>query len=147
MLVRHIPGRFNILADRLRRLPISIFLTTGYPNIDLFVTPLNNRLQVYVSPNPDDKALAIDVLSTNWVRIHGHAFRPFLIILLILNKIRQFLCRILLLAVLWPQKSWFPELLQLLVAPPVTLPNIADLLGQFKWEFLHQNPQMLAQDK
>ena len=83
--VRHIPGRFNILADRLSRMLKSIqtewslsqrianqvFLMMGYPNIDLFATGLNNRLPIYVSPIPDNRALAIDALSMNWDRIHG----------------------------------------------------------------------------
>ena len=65
LLVRHMPGKSNILADRLSLLskPISIewcldqavcnlvLSVTGYPNIDLFATRLNNRLPVYVSPS------------------------------------------------------------------------------------------------
>ena len=79
ILVRHVPSKSNVLADWLSRLsmPIStewcldqtvcnlILSVTGYPNIDLFVTRLNNRLPVYVSPIPDDRALAIDALSMN----------------------------------------------------------------------------------
>ena len=102
---------------------------TGYPNIDLFATSLNNRLPTYVSPIPDNRALAMDALSMNWDRIHGYAFPPFHIIPAILNKIHQFQCRIVLVAPLWPQSSWFPDLLQLLVAPPISLPN-----GSTKWE-------------
>ena len=103
LLVRHVPGKSNILADRLSRLskPIStewcldqaicnlVLSVTGYPNIDLFATRLNNRLPVYVSPIPDDRALAIDALSMNWDRIHAYAFPPFALIPAIISKIRQ----------------------------------------------------------
>ena len=72
--VRHIPGKTNILADCLSRMskPIStewslnqeicnaIFSMTGYPNIDLFATRLNNQLPLYVSPIPDSQALSVD---------------------------------------------------------------------------------------
>ena len=61
--VRHIPGKFNILADRLSRLdkPIktewsldqtvanSVFQMLNFPNVDLFATRFNHRLPLYVS--------------------------------------------------------------------------------------------------
>ena len=69
LLVKHIPGKFNTLADRLSRVykPIStewclnqevanaIFHMTQFPNIDLFATRLNHRLPLYVSPIPGIK--------------------------------------------------------------------------------------------
>ena len=121
-----------------------VFSMTGYPNIDLFATRLNNRLPMYVSPISDSKALAIDALSVSLDHIHGYAFPPVHVIPAILNKIRQFKCRIVQIAPLWPQRSWFPDLLQLLVAPPLRLPNVPDLLSQLEGSLMHQNPQMLA---
>ena len=114
--VRHIPGRFNILAGCLSRMlkPIQtkwslnqrianqVFQMMGYPNIDLFATRLNNRLPVYVSPITDNRALVIGALSMNWDRIHGYAFPPFYTIPAVLNKVCQFQCRIVLVAPLWP---------------------------------------------
>ena len=74
----HIPGKFNILADRLLRLdrPVkmewasdqsianSIFQMLNYSNVDLFATQFNHTLPLYVSPIPDSHALAIDILLT-----------------------------------------------------------------------------------
>ena len=77
--VCHIPGKFNILADRLLRLdrPLktewdldqsianSIFQMLNYPNVDLFVTQFNHKLPLYVlyvSPVPDSHALARNTL-------------------------------------------------------------------------------------
>ena len=155
LLVRHVPGKSNILADRLSRLskPIStewcldqavcnlVLSVTGYPNIDLFATRLNNRLPVYVSPIPDDRALAIDALSMNWDRIHAYAFPPFALILAIISKIRQHQCKIVLVAPFWPEASWFPELLRLLVAPPIRLPVKQHLLTQL--QFVRNNIENL----
>ena len=67
--VRHIPGKFNILADRLSRLdkPIktewsldqtvanSVFQMLNFPNVDLFATRFNHRLPLYVSPVQETK--------------------------------------------------------------------------------------------
>ena len=77
LLVKHIPGRFNTLADRMSRVdkPVStewslnqeiankVFQIMDFPSIDLFATRLNHRLPFYVSPIPDQKALSIDTLS------------------------------------------------------------------------------------
>ena len=160
--VRHIPGRTNILADRLSRSgkPIStewslnqsicssIFLMTGQPNIDLFATRLNNRLPLYVSPVPDSKALAIDAMSMNWDGIHAYAFPPFQFIPAIPTKIRMHGCKIVLIAPLWPQRTWFPELLLLSIAAPIFLPVIPGFLtqrtGTGNSVQVHQNPQTLS---
>ena len=154
LLAKHIPGRFNTLADRMSRIdkPIStewslnqeiankIFQIMDFPSIDLFATRLNHRLPLYVSPIPDQKALSIDAISMDWNRIHAYAFPPFHLIQTVINKVRISQCRIVLIAPLWPDRPWFPELLGLLVSPPVSLPVIPNLLAQLKGRILHQNP-------
>ena len=85
LLVKHIPGRFNTLADRMSRvdklistewslnqeIANKIFQIMDFPSIDLFATRLNHRLPLYVSPIPDQKALSIDALSMDLNRIHA----------------------------------------------------------------------------
>ena len=147
-------GRFNTLADRMSRVdkPIStegslnqeiankVFQIMDFPSIDLFATHLNHRLPFYVSPIPDQKALSIDALSMDWNRIHAYVFPPFHLIPAVINKIWLSQCKIVLIAPLWPDRPWFPELLSLLVSPPVSLPVIPNLLAQLKGRILHQNP-------
>ena len=154
LLAKHIPGRFNTLADRMSRVdkPIStewslnqeiankIFQIMDFPSIDLFATCLNHRLPFYVSPIPDQKALSIDALTMDWNHIHAYAFPPFHLILAVINKVRLSQCKIVLIAPLWPDRPWFQELLGLLVSPPVFLPVIPNLLAQLKGRILHQNP-------
>ena len=157
LLVKHIPGRFNTLVDRMSRIdkPIStewslnqeiankIFQIMDFPSIDLFATRLNHRLPLYVSPIPDQKALSIDAIWMDWNRIHAYAFPPFHLIQTVINKIRISQCKIVLIAPLWPDRPWFPELLGLLVSPPVSLPVMPNLLAQLKGRILHQNPGQL----
>ena len=152
--VRHIPGKFNILADRLSRLnkPIktewaldqtvanSVFQMLNFPNVDLFATRFNHRLPLYVSPVQDYKALAIDALSMDWNHLHAYAFPPFILIPAVLEKIRQHQCRIVLIAPFWPQQQWFSELLLLLVSAPIRLPLIPRLLTQSKGRFVTSKP-------
>ena len=153
LLVKHIPGRFNTLADRMSRMdkPIAtewswnqeiankIFQIMDFPSIDLFATRLNHRLPLYVSPIPDQKALSIEAISMDWNRIQAYAFPPFHLIQTVINKIRISQCKIVLIAPLWADRPWFPELLGLLVSPPVSLPVIPNLLAQLKGRILHQN--------
>ena len=65
---------------------------------------------------------------------------PFHLIPAVINKIRLSQCKIVLIAPLWPDRPWFPELLSLLVSPQVSLPVIPNLLAQLKGRILHQNP-------
>ena len=76
----HIPGKFNILVDSLLRLdrPLNtewsldqlmvncIFQMLNFPSMNLFVTQFNHKFPLYVSPGPDNQALAIYALSVNW---------------------------------------------------------------------------------
>ena len=143
----------NILADRLSRLskPIStewsldqticnsILSMTGFPNIDLFATHLNKKLPIYVSPIPDEKALAIDAMSMNWNGMHAYAFPQFALIPAIINKIRQHHCNIVLIAPLWAEMSWFPDILRLVVAPVIRIPSHKNLLTQLGQKFVREN--------
>ena len=147
----HIPGKFNVLADRLSRtdkvvktewaldqsIANSIFQMFSYPNLDLFVTRFNHKLPLYVSLVLDNQAFAIDAFSMSWNYLHAYAFPPTILIPSVLNKICQSQCRIVLIAPLWPQQAWFSEVLQLLVSAPVRLPLVPNLLSQGKLQ--HQN--------
>ena len=155
--IHHIQGKFNVLADRLSRIDKvvktewalaqsianSIFQMFNYPNLDLFATCFSHKLPLYVSPVLDNQAFAINAFSMNWNHLHAYAFPPTIMIPSVLNKIRQSHCRIVLIAPLWPQQTWFSEVLQLLVSAPVHLPLFPKLLTQAKGKFQHQNLPVL----
>ena len=102
----HIPGKFNVLADRVSRIDKivktewaldqsivnSIFQMFNYPNLDLFATRFSHKLPLYVSPVLDNQAFAIDAFSMNWNNLHAYAFLPTMLISSVLNKICQYQC-------------------------------------------------------
>ena len=158
LTVRHLPGRLNVLADRLSRssrplvaewalskaVLFRVFHLLGTPTLDLFATRWNNRLPLYVSPVLDPAAFAVDAMSLDWESIFGYAFPPFTLLPLVLRKIRSVAsCCVILIAPLWPKRSWFTDLLDLLVDHPIPLPVVPDLLSQLPGRLLHPNPGFL----
>ena len=77
LVVRHIPGTFNVLADCLSRFhnPVntewelrqvvfdSVVLWWDRPHVDLFATSLNHKLETFVSSVPDPLSFAVDAMS------------------------------------------------------------------------------------
>ena len=141
---KHIPGCLNVMADLLSRshkvlntewsLNPQIFreLTKklGTPNIDMFATYLNNKLPTYVSPFPDPAAWAMDAMSIDWTDLHLYAYPPTNLLTKVISKIRREPCKVLLIAPLWPQMPWFPDLQRLIVQDPIKLPQVWYLLKQ-----------------
>ena len=85
---RHIPGRLNVIADKLSRLGQTIQTEWSLhpevfqavcsrwhqPQVDLFATRFNNKLPQFVSPVPDPQAWAVDALSLSWEDLDPYAF-------------------------------------------------------------------------
>ena len=98
--VAHIPGIDNDLADfkfrhfsdnvewslndKLFKKVVKVF---GEPEIDLFATRLNNKVDKYVSWKPDPTAFAIDAFSLEWSNMYFYAFPPFSCISRVIQKI------------------------------------------------------------
>ena len=110
--------------------------------IDLFASSLSHRCSVYFAPVSDPMAVT-DAMLQSWDSLQACAFPPFAMIDQVLgSKVRasQSL-ELTLIAPFWPQRPWFPELLELLILPP--LPSRWDLLRQPHVRRFHQNLSML----
>ena len=154
---RHIPGHLNVLADALSRegqvLPSEWSLSPrvfkaleslwGPHHIDLFATRWNCKVPTFVSPIPDDRAWGVDALSLPWEGFMAYAYPPSGVLAKVLTKIRSHECQVTLIAPAWTDKSWFPELLDLLIDFPRELPSHWDLLKQPRRPLFHQAPQAL----
>ena len=119
LLPQFIPGKLNVLADSLSRWSqvigsewtlcseaFSQLLRQWPATVDHFATALNHRLPVYFSPMVDPQSAGTDAMLQSWDGLQAYAFSPFSLI-----------------SEVWPQHPWFPELLELLVAVPFSLPR------------------------
>ena len=144
-----IPGSNNVLADALSRphqLPHSewslnmiVFqsLCRLWPvQIDLFATSANHRCSIYFSPYQDPQAAGTDAFLQSWDGLQAYAFPPFAIIPRVLAKLRESRgTELTLVAPYWVQRPWFPDLLQLSLAPPVILPDRLNLLPRSRLRY------------
>ena len=157
LLPQFIMGSSNVTADALSR-PNQVIgsewtlhqevvdqLVHRWPAmIDLFATSLTARLPVYFSPASDPRAAGTDALFQPWDYLQAYAFPPIAIIRRVLLKLRSSKnCELTLIAPFWPQRDWFPDLLELLSDVPITLSDRRDLLRQPHFHRFHQNLPML----
>ena len=142
---RFLPGRANVLADQLSRrgqvigtewslhpeVCRRIFSRLYTPTLDLFATSLNKKLPLYCSLVPDPMALMEDAFMHPWDDLQVYAYPPFALVRRVLNRlIGARSCRMILVAPLWPHMEWYADLLSLLVAQPLGLPQWPRLLKQ-----------------
>ena len=142
---RHIPGHLNVIADKLSRhgqviqtewsLSPRVFQLLcakwGTPQMDLFATRFNTKLNRFVSPVPDQAAWAVDALNLHWETLDVYAFPPFSLLGKVLSKVRdQGCCRMILIAPGSPNMSWFWDLISLSSHKLLTLPVQEDLVTQ-----------------
>ena len=112
--------------------------------IDLFATSLTARLPVFFAPAWEPKAAGVDAFLQPWGNLQAYAFPPIAIIKRVLLKLRaSHNCDLTLIAPFWPQREWFPDLLELLSDIPIELPKRRDLLRQPHFHRFHENLPML----
>ena len=142
LLPQFIPGPLNVLADSLSRphqlphtewsLHPEVFRSIGrmWPVlIDLFATSANRQCSIFFSPFRDPLAAGTDAFLQRWDGLQAYEFPPWSVIPQVLAKLRSSPgMEITLIAPYWPQRTWFADLLHLLLAPPVALPLRRDLL-------------------
>ena len=112
--------------------------TVGLPSAPLAVAS-HDRPVCHISESPlytiffshHPNSIGTDALFQQWDRWQAYAFPPYALILAVLKKLHSSSGVLLtLLAPYWPQRPWFPELLELVLDGPVALPLDRNLLNQ-----------------
>ena len=100
----------------------------GRSFVDLFVLRRNTKLATYVSPFHEETSWKVNSLVQNWDGLYAYAYPPKSLIRACLNKVRTESVEIVLIAPGWPNQEWFPDLLDLAIDFPITLPPMQKLL-------------------
>ncbi len=149
----HIPGLLNRTADELSRAALPgewrlhpqtvqlIWRRFGLAQVDLFASLETSHCQLFYSLT--DGTLGTDALAHSWPRgLRKYAFPPVSLLTQTLCKVREEEEQILLVAPYWPTRTWFPELMLLVTAPPWQIPLRKDLLTQRRGTLWHPRPDL-----
>ena len=131
----HIPGKHNVLADEASRqffdaaewaIPDKVFRGLvnyhGMPEIDLFASRLNYKVDTYVSWLPDPESTYIDAMKIKWSGRFIYAFPPFSMIWPVLNKIlEEKVEKALIVIPRWPTQSWYTLAQRMRVSSTTTI--------------------------
>ena len=108
------------LTDFIFQKIVHEFIDFGKPDIDLFASRTNFKINKYVSWKPDPDCFAVDAFSINWNKSFPFCFPPFSLIQKVLKTIIiQQVDVAIVVAPMWPTQTWFPMLTNLLVSPPL----------------------------
>ncbi|XP_060602200.1 uncharacterized protein LOC132755347 [Ruditapes philippinarum] len=137
----HVAGSANTEADRLSRqfnddlewslndlVFKEIVVKFGIPDIDMFASRLNRKLDNYVSRLPQPEAWAIDAFSLDWENKLLYMFPPFSLIPKVLQKVIQDQAEVILVAPVWTTQGWWAQLLHLLSQQSYLLPPSQEIL-------------------
>ena len=122
----HIPSVENVVADYKSRhfadnlewslndkLFVKIVQRFGKPDIDLFATRLNCKVDTYVSWHPEPNVFAVDAFSICWSGLKFYAFPPFSMVGQAIEKALEDAARGILVVPWWPTQPWWGRLVKL----------------------------------
>ena len=132
----HVPGVENTAADFCSRhfkdntewsLSDDVFgyITSqwGNPDVDLFASRLNHKVDQYFSWQPDPGCCGVDAFSVNWSKFSlAYAFPPFGLVGKVVKKALCEGANLILVAPYWPSQHWFPVVYGAMICEPLVLP-------------------------
>lgn len=151
----HVPGHANVGADLLSRgnpraadwrlhpqVVEKIWALFGRAKVDLFATRLNAHCPLWFSLGGDSPPLGVDALAHPWPTGQLYAFPPIALLPQVLARVREDHAALILVAPLWSNQSWFPDLCSLAVGAPWVIPTRRDLLTQGRGAIMHPRPAL-----
>ncbi|XP_060553869.1 uncharacterized protein LOC132714949 [Ruditapes philippinarum] len=140
----YIPGVDNVYADYFSRnfsestewsLKPDIFEricgTLFKPDIDLFASEWNKKLDRYVSWFSGSTESAYDSFTMSWSGFTPYLFPPFNLVGKVMNKVlSDKVNKAILVFPFWKSATWFPLVLYNIISFPIRLPRHRDLLSQ-----------------
>lgn len=109
----------------------------GLPQIDLFVSHNNSKLQRFLSRFLQPQAEGTDALVAPWNCNLAYSFPSTSLITRFLLRLLREQVAVIAILLFWPQRPWFPLAIHLSRQHPIPLPVFPHLLVQGK--FLHPN--------
>ena len=85
----------------------------GLPEIDLFASRLNKKVERFVSWGPDPEAEAIDAFTMDWSNVFFYAFPPFSLVGQTIEKAVTEEARGILVVPKWSTRPWWGRLVSL----------------------------------
>lgn len=141
LFAAYIASKENVEADRLSRLknedgewelaPFAfkrIVESLDKPEIDLFATRLNKKCKKFVSWFLESDAIEIDAFTCSWANLDFYTFPPFSQILKTLVKIKKEKACGIVVVPNWPNQSWYPLFMKLLISRPIVFKPEPNLL-------------------
>ena len=135
LIINHIPGIENVLADKESRIftdpsdwqlnPMvceQIQKMWGRFYVDLFASLWNRQTEKFLSWKPQPYAAGQDAFNHAWPKTGSYAFPPWNLIPKVLQKINAESLSLVLITPLWPRAVWYSHLLQMCTELPLLLP-------------------------
>lgn len=141
-----IAGKFNVEADaesragpdasdwRLNPSSFGSIFRLWPMNIDLFSSPGNAQLRLFVSWKPQPGAFASNAFTLNWGEWAAYIFPPFSLISRCLQKIKREKATVVFICPVWTGHPWYPLLLELCCDVPRLLETVQTLLTSLTGE-------------
>ena len=141
---RHIPGRLNVIADKLSNRMVPSPRSVQSYMLQATSGPVCHQIQQQTTTvrvtGSGPQAWAVDALSLSWENLDPYAFPLAAILGKVVEKLQDYPCsRIILIAIGWPNMPWFWDLVAMSSQIPLCLPNLPDLVSQPFNQTLHRN--------
>ena len=95
------------------------------PDVDLFASAQNSQLRRFYSFHHDHRAMGADAFNFSWRNLRcPYAYPPPILIARVLQKaLVENIPLMVLIAPVWMAQTWWPTLMEMMLDPPVLLPN------------------------